>query len=411
MAKPILMPQVGQDLTEGELIELHVKVGDVVKKGDVLAIVESEKASFEVEAYEEGIVLEVLCKVGEMAVVLKPLLILGEAGETLDNAPPAPSAAPEIFTSTPQVVLEGPQQTDTAGTRSSPLARRIAAMNGLDVSKIKGTGPKGAVVKVDVEAAAAQAQAQAQAQKSTKFQTPVQVQPPVSSMPLPAATAADDVEQPFNKMRQVIANRLIESKQTIPHFYLMTEADISDLQIRRKAHFDITGEKISLNDVIVHATALTLLEYPDLNSFVSNTGVLKKAQVNVGVAVSVDNGLMVPAIENTPFKSLSEVSSLIREYAAAARRGINKSQAKSTFSISNLGMYGVEVLPIINLPEAGILGVGPTKRVVKEHRGGLQGRDILSLSLAADHRAVDGAYGAKFLKSLVETIETYSEFA
>ena len=409
MAKPILMPQVGQDLTEGELIELHVKVGDVVKKGDVLAIVESEKASFEVEAYEEGIVLEVLCKVGEMAVVLKPLLILGEAGETLDNAPPAPSAAPEIFTSTPQVVLEGPQQTDTAGTRSSPLARRIAAMNGLDVSKIKGTGPKGAVVKVDVEAAAAQAQAQAQ--KSTKFQTPVQVQPPVSSMPLPAATAADDVEQPFNKMRQVIANRLIESKQTIPHFYLMTEADISDLQIRRKAHFDITGEKISLNDVIVHATALTLLEYPDLNSFVSNTGVLKKAQVNVGVAVSVDNGLMVPAIENTPFKSLSEVSSLIREYAAAARRGINKSQAKSTFSISNLGMYGVEVLPIINLPEAGILGVGPTKRVVKEHRGGLQGRDILSLSLAADHRAVDGAYGAKFLKSLVETIETYSEFA
>ena len=407
MAKPILMPQVGQDLTEGELIELHVKVGDVVKKGDVLAIVESEKASFEVEAYEEGIVLEVLCKVGEMAVVLKPLLILGEAGETLDNAPPAPSAAPEIFTSTPQVVLEGPQQTDTAGTRSSPLARRIAAMNGLDVSKIKGTGPKGAVVKVDVEAAAAQAQAQ----KSTKFQTPVQVQPPVSSMPLPAATAADDVEQPFNKMRQVIANRLIESKQTIPHFYLMTEADISDLQIRRKAHFDITGEKISLNDVIVHATALTLLEYPDLNSFVSNTGVLKKAQVNVGVAVSVDNGLMVPAIENTPFKSLSEVSSLIREYAAAARRGINKSQAKSTFSISNLGMYGVEVLPIINLPEAGILGVGPTKRVVKEHRGGLQGRDILSLSLAADHRAVDGAYGAKFLKSLVETIETYSEFA
>ena len=130
--------------------------------------------------------------------------------------------------------------------------------------------------------------------------------------------------------------------------------------------------------MIVHATALTLLEYPDLNSFVSNTGVLKKAQVNVGVAVSVDNGLMVPAIENTPFKSLSEVSSLIREYAAAARRGMNKSQAKSTFSISNLGMYGVEVLPIINLPEAGILGVGPTKRVVKEHRSGLQGRDIVS---------------------------------
>lgn len=401
MAKPILMPQVGQDLTEGELIELHVKVGDVVKKGDVLAVVESEKASFEVEAYEEGVVLEVLCKVGEMAVVLEPLLILGEAGETLDTASPAPSTAPE---KSAQAVSQVPQDTGTGGTRSSPLARRIATMNGLDVTQIKGTGPKGAVVKADVEAAM-------QTQQATAPAVSAPVQQPVLSPPLPTATDADDVEQPFNKMRQVIANRLLESKQTIPHFYLMTEADISDLQIRRKAHFDISGEKISLNDVIVHATALTLLEYPDLNSFVSNTGVLKKAQVNVGVAVSVDNGLMVPAIENTPFKSLSEVSSLIREYAAAARRGMNKSQAKSTFSISNLGMYGVEVLPIINLPEAGILGVGPTKRVVKEHRGGLQGRDIISLSLAADHRAVDGAYGAKFLKSLVETIETYSEFA
>jgi len=401
MAKPILMPQVGQDLTEGELIELHVKVGDVVKKGDVLAVVESEKASFEVEAYEEGVVLEVLCKVGEMAVVLEPLLILGEAGETLDTASPAPSTAPE---KPAKAVSQAPQDTWTGGTRSSPLARRIATMNGLDVTQIKGSGPKGAVVKADVEAAM-------QTQQIAAPAVSAPVQQPVLSPPLPTATNADDVEQPFNKMRQVIANRLLESKQTIPHFYLMTEADISDLQIRRKAHFDISGEKISLNDVIVHATALTLLEYPDLNSFVSNTGVLKKAQVNVGVAVSVDNGLMVPAIENTPFKSLSEVSSLIREYAAAARRGMNKSQAKSTFSISNLGMYGVEVLPIINLPEAGILGVGPTKRVVKEHRGGLQGRDIISLSLAADHRAVDGAYGAKFLKSLVETIETYSEFA
>jgi pyruvate dehydrogenase E2 component (dihydrolipoamide acetyltransferase) len=405
MVKPILMPQVGQDLTEGELVELHVRVGDIVKKGDVLAIVESEKASFEVEAYEEGVVLEVLCKIGEMAVVLEPLLILGEADETIDKATSAPSATPKSSTSTLQRVPEVPQKTNTASTRSSPLARRISAMNGLDISLIKGTGPKGAVVKVDIEAAAAQAQ------QPNKSWAPTQLQPLVLSMPLPAATTADDVEQPFNKMRQVIANRLIESKQTIPHFYLMTEADISDLQIRRKAHFDITGEKISLNDVIVHATALTLLEYPALNSFVSNTGVLKKAQVNVGVAISVDNGLMVPAIENTPFKSLSEVSSLIREYAAAARRGMNKSQAKSTFSISNLGMYGVEVLPIINPPEAGILGVGPTKRVVKEHSGGLQGRDILSLSLAADHRAIDGAYGAKFLKSLVETIETYSEFA
>ncbi|WP_282610980.1 dihydrolipoamide acetyltransferase family protein [Pelagibius sp. Alg239-R121] len=406
MAKPIVMPQVGQDLTEGELIEWHVQVGDIVKKGDILAVVESEKASFEVEAYEEGTVLKRFYEPGDMAIVLEPLLMLGEKGETVEEAS---NAAQGNEVSRPNKSEESVQSADNATgdrpastTRSSPLARRIAALNKLDISSLKGTGPKGAIVKRDVEAALKSAEI---SPASTKVAIP-----PSASQPLPAPTSDEDVEQPFNKMRQVIANRLLESKQTIPHFYLMAEADITDLQIRRKAHLDITGGKISLNDVIVHATALTLLEYPDLNSFVSNTGVLKKAQVNIGVAVSVENGLMVPAIENTPHKSLEEISSLIRDYAAAARRGIDKSPAKSTFSISNLGMYGVEVLPIINLPEAGILGVGPTRRSVMEHRGGFQARDIMSLSLAADHRAVDGAYGAQFLKSLVETIEAYNEF-
>ncbi|MFK7762517.1 MAG: dihydrolipoamide acetyltransferase family protein [Roseobacter sp.] len=409
MAKPIVMPQVGQDLTEGELIEWNVKVGDSVKKGDVLAVVESEKASFEVEAYEDGVVLELLYEPGDMAIVLEPLLILGEAGETVTaivaNASQAKEEEPSSpSTAAPQAMNDGP----ASAKRSSPLARRIAAQNNLDITSIPGTGPKGAVVKRDVETAIAD---RAKSPPAPTATSPRREIPAAASPQLPAPTSDDDVEVPFNKMRQVIADRLLQSKQTIPHFYLMAEADVSDLQVRRKAHFDITGEKISLNDVIVHATALTLLEFPMLNSYVSDTGILKKAQVNIGVAVSVENGLMVPAVENTPFKTVSEVSGLIRDYAAAARRGMNKSQAKSTFSISNLGMYGVEVLPIINLPEAGILGVGPVKRVVKEHRGGLHARDVISLALAADHRAVDGAYGAQFLKSLVQTLETYQEFA
>ncbi len=405
MAKPIVMPQVGQDLNEGELLEWNVKVGDAVKKGDILAVVESEKASFEVEAYEEGVVLKLLYEPGDMAVVLEPLLLLGEEGESVDDATAASpntvnaEEAAEMADTTAEVV----SAQNVSATRSSPLARKIAAQNGLDISHIKGTGPKGAVVKKDVEAALAQAPSPVAASSKP-------AQPVIASQPLPTPSSEDDVEVPFNKMRQMIANRLLESKQTIPHFYLMAEADVSDLQIRRKAHFEITGEKISLNDVIVHATALNLLEYPMMNCFVSDTGVLKKAHVNIGVAVSVENGLMVPSIENTPFKTVGEISDLIRDYAAAARRGINKSAAKSTFSISNLGMYGVEVLPIINVPEAGILGVGPIRRVVKEHRGGLQGRDVISLSLAADHRAVDGAYGAQFLGSLVEVLQSYNEF-
>ena len=407
MAKSIVMPQVGQDLTEGELIEWNVQVGDTVKKGDILAVVESEKASFEVEAYEEGVVLKLFYEPGDMAVVLEPLLLLGEEDENVKAAASAPSAKAPVGTDQPTEVTEASNGTfsqDASVTRSSPLARRIAALNGLDIASIQGSGPKGAVVKKDVESALEQ----------IPSPSAVPVKPPqqaATSQPLPAMSSEDDVEVPFNKMRQIIANRLLESKQTIPHFYLMAEADVTDLQIRRKAHLEISGEKLSLNDVIVHATALSLLEYPMMNCFVSNTGVLKKAQVNVGVAVSVENGLMVPAIENTPHKTVGEISELIRDYAAAARRGMNKSQAKSTFSISNLGMFGVEVLPIINVPEAGILGVGPVKRIVKEHRGGLQGRDVISLSLAADHRAVDGAYGAQFLKSLVDTLETYNDFA
>lgn len=407
MAKPIVMPQVGQDLTEGMLIEWYVKVGDEVKKGDIVALVESEKASFEVEAYEEGTVQELFCEAGKPAKVLEPLLTVASPGDSLGNGVKASEPVIDTPVTEPEAAVASSVPSTEKTSSSSPLARRLAAQKGLDISKIAGTGPKGSVVKRDIEAAEQEASTASSAPSVQSTLAPAE--PAVTVLPTP--TSSDDVEMPFNKMRQVIADRLALSKRTIPHFYLSAEADVSDLQIRRKAHFDITGEKLSLNDVIVHATALTLLEYSELNAFVSTSGVLKKGEINIGVAVSVENGLMVPAIENTPHKTISEISTTIRDYAAAARRGINKSQTKSTFSISNLGMYDVEVLPIINPPEAGILGVGPVKRKVREHRGGIQGRDIMSLSLAADHRAVDGAYGAQFLQSLCKTIESYNDFS
>lgn len=399
MAKPIVMPQVGQDLTEGVLVEWNVKVGDMVKKGDVVALVESEKASFEVEAYEEGTVLSLLYSAGDLATVLEPIIFLGEEGEVVPqgNAEPSPEAVSTTSAAEPAI-----QSGQGSSSSSSPLARRIAAQNGLEIAAITGSGPNGSVVKRDVENAI-----------KAKVSAPAVMSPTIAPTAVSAPKFAADVEDtevPFSRMRQIIADRLLLSKQTIPHFYLTGEADVTDLQIRRKAHFDLKGEKLSLNDVIVHATALTLLEYPQLNAFVSSTGVVLKGKVNIGVAVSVDGGLMVPAIENTPMKRVTEISQLIRDYATAARRGLNKSQAKSTFSISNLGMYGVSVLPIINPPEAGILGVGPVKRELREHRGGIHGRDIISLSLAADHRAVDGAYGAQFLQRLSEVIESYNEF-
>ncbi|MEQ9491381.1 MAG: dihydrolipoamide acetyltransferase family protein [Alphaproteobacteria bacterium] len=415
MAKSVLMPQVGQDLTEGVLVEWNVKIGDPVKKGDIVALVESEKASFEVEAFEDGTVTELLYKEGDLATVLEPILYLDGAGDETGEAEekPAPAAndskpadAPEKATE-PEKTAPTPATADTgakkSGKSSSPLARRLAQKHSLDIGKVTGTGPKGAVVKRDIEAAVASGAA-----ASAPAAGAPAARPAPATLPM---QQPEDREEPFNRMRQVIADRLLLSKQTIPHFYLRSEVDVTDLLIRRQAHLDMGGEKVSFNDVIVHATALTLLEYPRMNAHVGTDKVVLKGSVNVGVAVSVDNGLVVPVIENTPYRSVVEISETIRDYAAAARRGMQKSVAPGTFSISNLGMFGVEVQPIINPPEAGILGVGPIKRAVCEHRGGIQMRDIMTLTLSGDHRAVDGAYGAQFLQALGETISTYAMFA
>lgn len=407
MASPVLMPQVGQDLTEGELVEWMVKKGDKVAKGDIVALVESEKASFEVEAFASGTVLELLYDVGDMATVLEPLLFLGEPGEVVDSGKGGdkPAAAKEE-PAAPQPV-QTQAATPTTGRGSSPLARRVAQNAGIDISAIKGTGPRGSVVKRDVEKAITAKGAGAPDPAKGAALAPAAIAAPVQ---LPGM-AAEDREEPFNRMRQVIADRLVQAKQTVPHFYLRSEVDVTDMLIRRRAHLDTGGERTSVNDVIVHAAALTLLEYPRMNAHVGADRVILKGQVNVGVAVSVENGLLVPAIEDTPFKSLTEIGTLVRDYAAAARRGLSKSAARGTFSISNLGMYGVELLPIINPPEAGILGVGPINRKVCEHNGGIAVRDVMPLTLSADHRAVDGAYAAEFLRALGQTLTDYRMFA
>lgn len=399
MPNPILMPQVGQDLTEGKLVEWKVKVGDQVAKGDIVAVVESEKASFEVEAFEAGTVLELLYREGDTTQVLSPLLYLGAPGE----APPANGreANGEAAVAASDVTPDVPpaRQAAAGRVRSSPLARRLARQGGIDLGALTGSGPKGSIVRRDVVAALAKAPPSQEAAPPPAA--------PVARAPEPPPAAGDDRDVPFDRMRQVIADRLLLSKQTIPHFYLRAEADVTDLMIRRKAHNEISGEKISVNDILVKVAALILREFPQLNAHVAQDRVILKGEINIGVAVSVENGLMVPVVGATDGRPLAEIAQLLRDYAAAARRGVTKSAAVGTFSVSNLGMYGVEVLPIINPPEAAILGVGPIRRQVREHRGGIHLREILALSLAVDHRAVDGAYGARFLSRFVERLEDY----
>lgn len=407
MAKPILVPQVGQDLTEGQILEINVKVGDKVKKGDIVATVESEKAAFEVEAFEEGTVLKICYAEGDWGTVLAPLMFVGAEGESVDDDTPAPAAVNDTPAAAP---VETPTATAPDGRlRSSPLARKIAALESLDLGDIAGTGPRGAVVKRDVEKALASktsapaAPAQASAASAPVAAPAAAIQAPT---PLPSIQA-EDVEIPHSRMRQVIADRLVASKQNVPHFYLQAEVDVTDLTTRRKAFNAEHAARVTINDVLVRCSALTLMEHRGLNAHVGGDRVVRKGNINIGVAVSVPDGLMVPVLADADRMDLMRISSQTRELADAARRGVSKMTAPGTFSISNLGMFGVDVIPIINPPEAAILGVGPAIDKVRPRMGGIHVRQIMTLTLSVDHRAVDGAMAAAFLSRLVEVIETF----
>ena len=409
MAKSILMPQVGQDLTEGRVIAMNVKVGDSVKKGDIVAEVESEKATFEVEAFEEGTVTEVCFGEGEMAIVLEPLIVLDGAASNGAAAKPTPTATTDDTAN-----AEGTSQATTKSAsvlappsgkpRSTPLARRMMKQHDIDIGSLTGSGPGGAIVQRDVEAAIAARTANAASTSAAPASaTPRQTQPSVS---IPARDGDTVIE--FSRMRQVIADRLQLSKQTVPHFYLQTDVDVTHLMGRRAERNAGGGTKISVNDVIIQAAAQCLREYPNLNAHVSQSSLTVKADVNVGMAVSVDEGLMVPVLGNADGMSLAEIADQSREAANNARRGISKSASPGTFTISNLGMFGVEVFPIINPPEAAILGVGDIRQEPKAIGAGIAIRSMMRLVLSADHRAVDGAYAARFLAQLKQDLENHN---
>ena len=409
MAKSILMPQVGQDLTEGLVIAMNVKVGDSVKKGDIVAEVESEKATFEVEAFEEGTVTDVCFGEGEMAIVLEPLIVLDGADSGGAAAKPAPTATTDDTAN-----AEGTSQAATKSAsvltppsgkpRSTPLARRMMKQHGIDIASLTGSGPGGAIVQRDVEAAiAARVADAAPAAASAPAAAPRQTHPSVT---IPAREGDTVIE--FSRMRQVIADRLQLSKQTVPHFYLQTDVDVTHLMGRRAERNAVGGTKISVNDVIIQAAAQCLREYPNLNAHVSQSSLTVKADINVGMAVSVDEGLMVPVLGNADGMSLAEIADQSREAANNARRGISKSASPGTFTISNLGMFGVEVFPIINPPEAAILGVGDIRQEPKAIGAGIAIRSMMRLVLSADHRAVDGAYAARFLAQLKLDLESHN---
>lgn len=398
MANPILLPQVGQDIETAVLVEWRVKVGDRVKIGDIVALVESDKATFEVEAFEDGTVLQLLLEPGEEGRVLEPIAFTGDPDEMM-----APGLEQQIDDETngkePEKIKAQPFDAHRVVSRekifSTPSARRVAKEYGIEVSSITGSGPCQRILKRDVLAVI-----HARTQTQTA-ETPVQTHIPE------IVPSSNDLV--FSKMRSRIAQQMQKSKQTIPHFYLFMDVDMTAVQAWRKTFNEKSGAKVTLTDVLIKACGHGLRLYPRLNAHVNAKGVRLLDQINIGIAVGLDDGLLVPVIDNVCEKNLETISALVKDLANNAKLGLMKSAVPATFTLSNLGMVQVtSFLPIINPPECAILGAGALeKRLVPEDDRSFRVREMMNLTLACDHRAVDGTYAARFLASVKQFLEDF----
>ncbi|WP_049574753.1 dihydrolipoamide acetyltransferase family protein [Nocardiopsis sp. SBT366] len=410
----IHMPRLSDTMEEGVISTWVKKVGDKVASGDVLVEIETDKAVMEFEAYEDGFLVKQNVSEGDTVPIGEVIGFIADSPDAVPEETAAPAAPASEAAEEPKEEAKPEQSAEPAPAaestgerpRTSPLARRLAKEYGLDITRIQGSGPKGRIVHADIEAAAKDGSA---AQDS---------QAPAASAPAPAAQAApaqDDVrgseEVKTSNVRKVIARRLTESKQTVPHFYLRRTIDAEALKAFRgqiNQQLSNTGVKVSFNDLIVKACATALKLHPEVNTSWINDTLVQHHRVNVGVAVAVDAGLVVPVLHDTDKATLSEISTRTRELAGKARDNKLKPQEMSggTFSVSNLGMFGIDSFSaVINPPEAAILAVGAMRPEAVVVDGEVAVRNRIALELSVDHRAVDGAVGAAYLKELAEILE------
>ncbi len=399
MAHPINMPQVGQDIETAVITEWKIKEGDRIEKGDVVALVESDKAVFEVEAFESGTVLKLLFDEDEEASVLEPIAIIGEEGEEGEEmeAVKEPAGDGKLEQSLNSRDINPSRDVSPPGSvriSASPSARRLAAELGVNINSIRGSGPQGRVVKEDILEVSLKEKQRGAEEASGGQPSDLKDIPP------------GDTVIPFSRMRQSIADRMTGSARDIPHFYLTIKADLTEFLAWREQYLDQTGNKISITALSVKSVASALTRFPKMNASVASESMILRREINIGVAVSLEDGLVVPVIPDASNLDLAEISRKLREISESARKGILTATAPGTFTVSNLGMLGIsEFLPIINPPEAGILGVGSVeKQVILLNDGKVCSRNIMSLTLGCDHRAVDGYYAGQFLKAVREEI-------
>jgi len=428
----VLMPQLGETVTEGKIVKWFKSAGDAVKPGDNLFEIETDKTSMEVPATSAGTLSDIHFKVGEVAKVGAVVAVIAGAGEAPAKAAPVaapaasvaptprPAAAPMQAAPKPRTVpldpwneVRSPERNFgpakiSGGAFTTPLARRLASERGIDLSRISGSGPHGRIIARDVETAPAMGAAMATGASASQVKA------------LYDGIAYEEV--PLDSMRRTIAKRLIEAKQTIPHFYLTSDVEIGRLIAMREeanaaAPKGADGQpafKLSLNDFIIKAWAAALQRVPAANAVWAEDRILRFTHSDIGVAVALDGGLITPVLRNAEAKSLTAISAEIRDLAERARiKKLMPHEYKGGASaISNLGMYGVrEFSAIINPPHATILAVGASRRAaVEAPDGGVKFVSQMTVTLSCDHRVVDGALGAELLaafKSLLEKPVTF----
>ena len=415
MEEVILMPRLSDTMTEGVIASWHKKVGDAVKKGDVLADIETDKATMELESYKEGTLLHIGANDGDKIAVNDLLAIIGDPKKVdvqkiLAAGTAAPAATEEKSTGgskegtvqQPAAVLQPEQKeqssSDNGRIKASPLAKKLAAEKGIDISKVPGSGDGGRIVKKDIDNFVPSAA------EAGRTGGPAQgIQP----SGVPAGQVSFD-EVPVSQMRKVIAKRLAESKFSAPHFYLTMSINMDKAVESRAKLNEVSKVKISFNDMVLKACAVALKQHPKVNSSWLGDKIRYNHHVNIGVAVAVEEGLLVPVVRFADTKSLSQIGAEVKEYAQKAKdKKLQPSDWEgNTFTISNLGMFGIdEFTAIINPPDACILAVGAIQQIPVVRNGAVVPGNIMKVTLSCDHRVVDGATGSAFLQTLQGLLE------
>jgi pyruvate dehydrogenase E2 component (dihydrolipoamide acetyltransferase) len=430
MAIIIEMPKLSDTMSVGTLVKWHKKAGDLVKNGDILAEVETDKATMELENFDDGTLLEIFVGEGDEVPIGSPLAAVGEPGEEV-NAPAKPAdkpmvdkeistqieeitpsnPAPEKQPAQPQSEVSLPVGSDSGRILISPLAKKMAGGLNLNLNDIMGTGPNGRIIKEDILSHSPE--------PSTKKEVSVSENIPATQTKktkLPYPTSQEDRLIPVSKMRSIIAQRLLESKNTIPHFYLQKEINATPLKEARIAlniklanRNSNSPTKLTLNDVILKACAETISLVPEINSSWEGKEIKLHGGIHLAFGVAVEDGLVTPVVRNADQLGLEDLST-------EAKSLITKSRTKklspdemtgSTFTVTNLGMFGIDFFSgIINPPNAAILSVGAiVKKPIVDSLGNIKAGETMMLGLSCDHRLVDGAIGAQFLKLLAETLE------